>query len=288
MQLPSFAMPRSDGKSDTQPLTWMGRVPVYATTILVAVLVAGMVATVMLASAEAETSVFGFTPVLFWKKAYLWQLFSHPLISLPSFFYIFSLLFTYWFGVGLETYLGRRVFLRIVFLLCLVPSLAATVCWLAGSSVYLEGNLHLSVGLFIAYATLYPNAEWWNWITMKWLAFAGIVLQSLMFFPKRQWALLTVFLSACAAVHFYTRYEQGHWALPRFRWPRRKPALRVLPRESVRDRSADYDAEPEDALDSEVDALLEKIARNGLSSLSAKERARLEQARENLLKKERK
>ena len=281
-------MSLSNGKSDTQPLTWLGRVPVYATTILVAILVAGMIATVMLDSAEADTSVFGFTPQLFWKKAYLWQLFSHPLISHPNFFYVFSLLFTYWFGVGIESYLGRRIFLRIVFLLCLVPALTATAWWLAGSRVYVVGGLHLSVGLFIAYATLYPNAEWWNWITMKWLAFAGIVLQSLMFFPKHQWELLTVFLSACAAAHFYTRYEQGHWALPTLRWPRRKPVLRVLPRESARGKSAEFDDQPEDELDSEVDALLEKIARNGLASLSSKERARLEQARENLLKKERK
>jgi hypothetical protein len=281
-------MPRSDGKSDTQPLTWLGRVPVYATTILVALLVAGMIATVMLKSAEVDTTVLGFIAPLFWKKGYLWQLFSHPLISLPSFFYLFGLCFTYWFGVGIETYLGRKALLRIVFLLCLVPALAATAWWSAGHPVYMEGSLHLSVGLFIAYATLYPNAEWWNWITMKWLAFAGIVLQSLMFFPKREWALLTVFLSACAAAHFYTRYEQGHWALPRIRLGGRKPALRVVPRESVRRRAEEFDAPPEDELGGEVDELLEKIARNGLSSLSAKERARLEQARENLLKKERK
>jgi hypothetical protein len=288
MRLAKFTMSDSNGKSDTLPLTWLGRVPVYATTILVAVLVAGMVATVMLASANANLSTFAFNAQAFWKKAYLWQLFSHPLLSLPSFFYLFGLLCAYWFGVGIETYLGRRIFLRLVFLLCLVPALTATAWWLAGTQVEVGGNLHLAVGLFIAYATLYPNAEWWNWITMKWLAFAGIVLQSLMYFPKHQWELLTVFLSACAAAHLYTRYEQGHWALPKLRWPRRKPALRILPRESARSQSAEFDDRPEDELDSEVDALLEKIARNGLASLSANERARLEQARETLLKKERK
>lgn len=281
-------MSDSAGKSDTLPLTWLGRVPVYATTILIAMLVLGMVATVMLESANADISMFAFTAQAFWKKAFLWQLFTHPLIAYPSFFYIFGLIFAYWFGVGIESYLGRRVFLRIVFLLCLVPALTATAWWLAGTPVEVRGDLQLVVGLFIAYATLYPNAEWWNWITMKWLAFAGIVLQSLMFFPKHEWELLTVFLSACAAAHFYTRYEQGHWTLPRLRWARRKPALRVLPRESARGQSAEFDDQPEDELDSEVDALLEKIARNGLASLSAKERARLEQARENLLKKERK
>ncbi len=288
MRLATRTMFRSSGKSDTQPLTWLGRVPVYATTILVAVLVAGMIATVMLDSAKADLSTFAFDPQAFWKKAHLWQLFSHPLISHPNFFYVFGLVCVYWFGIGVESYLGRNVFLRLVFLLCLVPALTATAWWLGGTPMEFGGSLHLMVGLFIAYATLYPNAEWWNWITMKWLAFAGIVLQSLMFFPKHQWELLTVFLSACAAAHFYTRYEQGHWALPQFRWPRRKPSLRVLPRESARGPSADFDDQPEDALDGEVDALLEKIARDGISSLSANERALLEQARENLLKKERK
>jgi len=276
------------GKSDTLPLTWMGRVPVYASSILAAVLVAGMILTVLLTTAHIDIIPIAFDPQAFWKKAFVWQVFTHPLIDYPSFFYVFGILFAYWFGVGVETYLGRRVFLRLVFLLCLVPTLTASAWWLGGHHIMLAGASNLSIGLFIAYATLYPNAELWNWITMKWLAFAGIVLNSLMYFPEHRWDLLTVFLSACAAAHLFTRYEQGHWAMPAIRWPRRKAALRVVPRDSAPEASFVDDYEPEDELASEVDALLEKIARNGLASLSAKERDRLEQAREELLKKDRK
>ncbi|MEO6789223.1 MAG: DUF6576 domain-containing protein [Chthoniobacteraceae bacterium] len=279
-------MSDSTGKSDTMPLTWMGRVPVYASSILAAVLVAGMILTVLLKSANIDFSAIAFEPQAFWKRAFVWQLFTHPLIDYPSFFYVFGILFTYWFGVGVETYLGRRILLRLLFLLCLVPVLTASAWWLGGHFIVLAGASNLSIGLFIAYATLYPNAELWNWITMKWLAFAGIVLNSLMYFPEHRWDQLTVFLSACAAAHLYTRYEQGHWAMPRLRWPRRKPALRVVPRDPAGSASLSDD-EPEDELESEVDALLEKIARNGLASLSAKERQRLEQAREELLKKDR-
>ena len=274
------------GNRDTQPLTWLGRVPVYAAGILAAVLVAGMVTTVLLTSARVDMAPFAFSPQDFWKRAFVWQLFTHPLIDFPSFFYLFGVLFAYWFGVGIETFLGRRTLLRLLFILCLVPALTASAWWLGGNRVQLAGAGNLSIGLFIAYATLYPNAEMWNWITMKWLAFAGIVLNSLMYFPSHQWDMLTVFLSACAAAHFYTRYEQGHWALPRIQFPRRKPKLRVVPRprsEDIAETVAD-----DDALDTEVDALLEKIARNGIGSLSPKERARLEQAREELLKKEQK
>ena len=187
----------------------------------------------------------------------------------------------------METHLGRRVLLRLILLLCLVPALTASAWWLGGRPVTLSGSLNLAIGLFIAYATLYPNVELWNWITMKWLAFAGIVLQSLTYFPRHEWNHLTVLLSACAAAHFYTRYEQGHWSLPRLRFARRKPALRVLPRADEARRPAPRQEIPEAELDSEVDGLLEKIARNGLSSLSPKERAKLEQAREDLLKRER-
>jgi hypothetical protein len=277
------------GKRDTMPLTWMGRVPVYATTVLVSLFVAGMLATVLLASARVPITAFAFDAEAFWRKAYLWQLLTFPLIDYPSFFYVFGLFCAYWFGVGLETFLGRRVLLRLILLLCLVPALIASAWWLAERPVgLLAGSGDLVIGLFIAYATLYPNAEMWNWITMKWLAFAGIVLNSLMYFPDHRWERLSVFLSTCAAAHLYTRYEQGHWALPRLRWVRRKPALRVLPRGDEPRRPIPRDEIPGDELDTEVDDVLEKIARNGLSSLSPKERARLEQARENLLKKERK
>jgi hypothetical protein len=276
------------GHRDTMPLTWMGRMPVYASSILVALLVTGMVLTVLLSSARIDITTFMFDPETFWKRGHIWQLLTFSLIDLPSFFYVFGLFFTYWFGVGVETFLGRRVLLRLVFLLCLVPALTASAWWLAGTPVMLRGSGDLAIGLFIAYATLYPNVELWNWITMKWLAFAGIVLNSLMYFPAHRWDLLTVFLSACAAAHVFTRYEQGHLALPRMQWPRRKPTFRVLPRGEETRRSIPRAELRDEELDSEVDDLLEKIARNGLASLSAKERARLEQARENLLKKERK
>ena len=287
MQLPTNVMSDTYGKSDTLPLTWIRRVPVYAATILVALFVAGMVATVLVESARGTVLPFEFSPYAFWKRAFVWQLFSHPLIDRPSFFYVFGLLFAYWFGVGVETYLGRRVFIRLLFLLCLIPALAATVWWLFGYHVSLTGGSNLSIGLFIAYATLYPNAEMWNWITMKWLAFAGIVLNSLRFFPEHRWDQLSVFLSACAAAHFYTRYEQGHWSFPRFRFAQSKPAFRVVPR-AIEASTPASEEEPESKFDSEVDELLEKIARKGIASLSAKERAKLELAREELLRKERK
>jgi hypothetical protein len=62
---------------------------------------------------------------------------------------------------------------------------------------------------------------------------------------------------------------------------KRRPKLRVLP-SPARSRGRD----DEDAVDS-IDPLLDKIAKTGIDSLTPKERARLEKAREALMKRER-
>ena len=167
---------------------------------------------------------------------------------------------------------------------------------LAGSSVgLLAGSFLITVGLLVAFATLYPNAEWWGWVPFKYLAFACILCGSLISFADRDWPGIAELWLVCAASFFYVRHavEQeydDHVSLPaRIRsWVRSKPKLRVLPRPRDAEPARNRDESYGDELDDEVDALLEKIARTGLGSLSVRERERLEQARETLLKKERK
>jgi membrane associated rhomboid family serine protease len=275
-------------KRDTLPFWWIGRIPVYATTILVLLDLIGMFLTVLLKTAHVDLNTYMFVPQLFWKDWHLWQLVTYPLLSLPSFFYIFGLFFLFSFGVGVETYLGRRVFLRIVALLVLVSPAVCSVWWLFGHFGAVSwGSYHLSIGIFVAYATLYPNVEWWNWITMKWLAFAGIVLSSLMYLPERDWYSLSMLLATCGVAHALVRYERGHWTLPSLRLPRRRPKLRVLPKPSTPPRPMPAVEMADHTADTEVDALLDKIAKSGIASLTPAEKARLEKAREELLKKER-
>ena len=273
-------MPNETGRSDYLPLWWMGRVPIYATTVLVAAVVLGTVVTVMLKTAYVSVAPFEFNPRLFWTHGFVWQLVTHPLLNLPSFFYIFGLFFLYGFGIGVETYLGRNAFLRLLALLCLVPALTTTAWWLpTGISGSYWGEQNLAIGIFIAYATLYPNAEYWNWMTMKWLAFAGLALCSLMYFPTHDWFGLSILLAMSGAAHLFVRYERGHFALPDLRFWKRKPRFRVVRAEPAHERRRGGASD-------DLDALLDKIAKSGMASLTAKERARLEAARAELLKKD--
>ena len=285
-------MSDSYGKSDTLPLTWFGRVPVYATTILVALDVIGMFVSTFLQSAGVSpVALLGFSAQLFWKEGHLWQLLTAPFVSAPSFFFIFGLFCLFSFGVGVETYLGRRVFLRIVAVLWATAALVSTLWWFVAGYGGYYGGQEIFIGIFIAYATLYPNVEYWNWMTMKWLAFAGITLSAMSYLNHADWLGLTTLLAVCGAAFAYVRYERGHWTMPNFALFRPKPKFRVLPppvavKARANSRSVAAVEEMKEDTESEVDVLLDKIVKTGLASLSATERAKLEQAREALLKRD--
>ena len=98
------------------------------------------------------------------------------------------------------------------------------------------------------------------------------------------WTGLLWLWIGCGFAYLWVRYERGLLTLPNFRFWKRKPKLRVLPDLEPEARKAPTTTPP-DASMAEIDALLDKIAQSGLSSLTAKERAKLEQGRENLRRK---
>jgi len=138
-------------------------------------------------------------------------------------------------------------------------------------------SYELAIGFFVAFATLYPNVEFWGWITMKWLAFAGIVLSAMNYLPNRDWPGLSTLLGTCGVAFGYVRFLQhgGSVELPEGikRLFRRKPKFKVVPRFSAGD----------DVHES-IDPLLDKISKSGISSLTAREREQLQRARKTLLK----
>jgi hypothetical protein len=176
------------------------------------------------------------------------------------------------------------------------PAIAALAWW--GFHVpsvgphALFGGYMLFAALLVAFATLYPNTEVWGWVPFKWIAFACIFCGSLMILADRDWLRLLELWGSCAVAFGFIRhavekeYDDYESPLARVRqWFRRKPRLRVLPTPPPAAPRRRAVVEPDAA--SEMDALLDKIARSGMASLTPRERTRLEQAREALLKKDR-
>jgi hypothetical protein len=220
---------------------------------------------------------------------WLWRLFTYVLIDHVSFFSPFAVLFFYWVSVGIETHLGRIVLTRLLILLALVPPAVAAIWWWGfDHSSLLSGSYMLLGGLIVAFATLYPNTETWGWIPFKWMAFACILCGSLMLFAGRQWFEIAQLWASCLAGFLYIRqakeveYDDYESPLVRLKkFFRRKPKLRVVPPPQTGRRSPVANEPP-----SELDVLLDKIAKTGMGSLTPKERAQLEKAREALMRRD--
>src|SRR5262249_40099576 len=111
----------------------------------------------------------------------VWRLFTYVFINPVNFFTPFGIFFFYWFSVGIETHLGRGVLTRLLLLLVLVPVVVSAFCWwVLGLQSGAGGNMLLTSGLLVAFATLYPNTEAMGWVPFKWMAFACIFCGSLM------------------------------------------------------------------------------------------------------------
>ena len=296
-----FALSRASGyvltrmarylSGPTLPLGKWNGLPIYLTTIITAVFVIGLVGTAIL-TAVGSPFVGWFIFAMPLRPPWtLWRLLSYVFIGPVNFFTPFSILFFYWMSVGIETHLGRGVLTRLLVLLILVvPAVAAFWWWGLGvktdsSVVY---NYMLNSGLLVAFATLYPNTEAWGWVPFKWIAFACIFCGSLMLMADHSWHGIAELWISCAIGFAYIQHskelEHDDYESPLLRVKqlfRRKPKLRVVPAPSTSQYRAVLD-EPE----SELDVLLDKIAKSGMGSLTAKEKATLEKAREALMRKD--
>ncbi len=268
--------------SDDQPVAWIGRYPVRSAAVVVAIYVLGMFTTVILQTAGVALTPFAFYAPAFIRGA-LWQPFTCTLVQMPNFFFLFNMLFLYWSANEVEKFLGRRRFLYLFALLLVTPPAVLSVWSLFGVQWLYGGPYELSIGMFIAFATLYPNVEWFGWVTLKWLAFAGIVLASMQNLPQHAWGTLSVLWVMCLGSFLYIRSLQERvsappwWTTLREKW-QPKPKFKVVPRPGVR-----RVVEPENVHES-IDPLLEKISKSGINSLTASERRALDRARAQLLK----
>ena len=267
----------SSNFNDYGPITWFRRTPIYATAILVAALAVGMFLTVILSAIGVRSEWFVFSPFSFWKQAGLWQLLTYPLLGKPDFFFVIGLFFFYRFGVDVERELGRTRFYQLLAILWGVPPLLLSVEWWIGlGNGYCFGSYNLSIGFFVAFASLYPNLSFWNWITMKWLAFAGIFLSTLNYLPEHDWLGLFGLLATCGVAFGYIRFLKQGVGFPAMikSFFRRKPKFKVVPKPKATWNVHDS-----------IDPLLEKISKSGLASLTPAEREQLQRAREALMKK---
>ncbi len=268
----------------------------YAAHFLVVVFVGSMLATTLLLFARAGGVLdwFTFSSTAVWRGE-VWRLLTYGLVNPPSISFAVDMLMIVWFGREVERYLGRRVFFQLYAGIYLVKPLLLTAVGPLVATRF--GGEVGSFALFVAFATLFPNAPLLFNILAKWAALALVALSALMALAARDWVGLLELVATCGFAHGFVRFQQGYFRLPlpRIRIRPRQPAatpVRSAPTPASASRStpsrppsaAPATPRPSPAAMAEVDSLLDKIAQHGIHSLTPDERARLEAARAEMLK----
>lgn len=273
---------RTPGNSG--PITWVGRVPVYATTVLVALHISAMIALAILMASGATgvQSLLAFDTGAVLREFEVWRCITYGFVNRPDPWFIVSLVMLYIFGKDVEQYLGRQGFVRLYLgFLLLGPSLLLTASLVTGRDYSLT-MCWANFAVLLSFASIYPNAALVFQLPAKLFAWVFLGIYALQLLAARAWIDLTVLLATALLAWYAVRGERiADWPLvERLRVPRRRraPHLRI-----VRDEEEGAKRQEEEDPHAVIDPLLEKISRAGLSSLTPRERAQLEKARAALI-----
>lgn len=258
---------------DNQPIASFRGFPIYLTTLIVAFIVAGLLVSAFVGFYTAF-EWFAFLPAQFWQRGQVWRLFGYLAVDQVSFFTLFNLVFLYSFGRDCEREMGRRRYLGFLAVLVATPVLVASLLWLLGIGGGVIGTMHLAIGLVIAFATIYPDAAWLASIPMKFVALGCMLLAAVGHLSQRDTIGLMSTLATCAVSFGYIRgMRTGLFAGFSWRLQSHRPRETAPTREKEAPRG--------------VDDLLDKIAQSGFQSLTPEDKQRLEAARQELIRRER-
>ncbi|NQS99480.1 MAG: rhomboid family intramembrane serine protease [Candidatus Omnitrophica bacterium] len=217
-------------------------------------------------------SVFGLVPSLVFAKLRVWQLASYMFLHLGLWHLVVNMLMLWFFGPAIESSWGRREFLRFYFFTGIGAGLCSFLTGF-GSSVPVIGASGAIFGILVAYALMYPET----------------VILLFLFFPmKIRYAVLVL-----AGINLLGALSQPHAGIAYFahlggglfgylylrsEWLKRQLVFWRVP--NSKDWQAKRAARKKQAtaadLDREVDAILDKVSKSGINSLSSKERKILE------------
>ena len=216
------------------------------------------------------------------KAGQIWTLFTYPFvhdIRQEGLWFGLEMLMFFWFGREVESAIGRRSYGLLYGALAVIPALVlAGAGPLLGSSV-LAGSGTISFAIFLAFCALHPGAQFFfAGLTAKWVGWILLAIYSLASFAGRDWpGLLQLWLSSLFAVAWVRRgaMEWPKISLPKGRKKNGKAKV------AMAKKSAGV------PVLEKVDAILDKISKEGIHSLTAAEKKQLEDARARLLQKDR-
>jgi membrane associated rhomboid family serine protease len=264
----------------------MGRYPVDVTTMLVGVhiICAILTALIFAAGHSSVINYFMFDSAEVWSGGQVWRLFTYAFIHSPSalIWFAVEMYMLFAFGREVERFIGQRAYIGLYLVLVLLPALVLSV-WGLWMRTAMAGSAPLHFAIFVAFATIYPNVEFFLRIMAKWIVLVFAAIGTLSALAAHDWQTLVVLWTSIGAAFLYIEFRG---AGPELAWLENfKGTLRPKPKFHIVQKSSSRRVvEPEDVIAS-IDPILDKIAKSGIGSLTANERQTLDRARNRLLKK---
>lgn len=264
-----------------RPWFYAGRVAVNSTVLLVGLFTLSMLLVAVLSAFRAAGLLSGLalsTPA-FW-HGQVWRALTWPFLNAPSIWFALSMVMMYFFGREVERLLGRVGLLKFTGLLA--AALAGVTLLLPGGQ--LAGSDLLGFGIFLAFAIIQPGAVMLFGLQAKWVALILIAISALSSLAARDGVGLAQLAALCVASAVILKTMGSAHSLPWLRIPavkfnRRRPSAS---RASSSRSASPTGPGPREFVspEPEIDRLLDKVAAEGLHSLSDQERRVLADASE--------
>ena len=273
---------------DYRPLFWVGTRPIYVNTLLLILHILAFASTALLVSflgGEVVVGAIGLGNYEVVHHGQIWRLISYIIFPPDTaIMFIFAMGFLFYFGRQVEAFVGRKTYINFYAALVLIPSLLFCLIGLLGywHENYL-GGYGTVFGVFIAFATIYPGVEisiWFVNLTAKGWAYALLAVLSLADIAFRQWIDLGALWCDAAIGYGGMRLIGGGRGMTWLTvWLEERQAKKLARKHKIKIlKDANVTVS--------IDAILEKISKHGVGSLDAGERAALERARTNLIKRD--
>jgi membrane associated rhomboid family serine protease len=224
------------------------------------------------------------------RRGFLWQPITYMFLHAGIWHILINLFILWFFGREVEYFIGPKYFTRLYFM----AGIFGAALWFAfnfHSYVPVIGASAAVLGCVIAFATLFPDRE----VTLlvffvlpvslkaRYLALVAIAFDVVPLLQGTDGGVAHLAHLGGAAFGYLYIKQLGYGTTPRWLlWIQNMTArLKPRPRPSPRNMSS------EEFVREEVDPILDKIAREGMQSLTRRERKILESAKELMQKRQR-
>jgi len=224
------------------------------------------------------------------RRGFLWQPITYMFLHAGIWHILINLFILWFFGREVEYFIGPKYFTRLYFM----AGIFGAALWFAfnvHSSVPVIGASAAVLGCVIAFATLFPDRD----VTLllffilpislraKYLALIAVAFDVVPLLQRTDIGVAHLAHLGGAAFGYLYVKQLGYGTTPRWLVWLQSMGARLKPRR----RPSPRDMSSEEFVSEEIDPILDKIAREGMQSLTRRERKILESARDLMQKRQR-